>query len=262
MDRTDSCSAVALMVMVMVVLAGCDEPCPFSGCPPLPDPINQSASGVWNGQAVGFISANDDIRCVVAETLEVACVLTDPVTDEIIGAAQATVQVTNIDQVSGTGTVYAAPGFVLNDGSDVAALTITGGTVSQRNTLDLTVDAAGATTTVSTTYDTIYERGSDLATVAAVYTTFDIFGDTSSFAIDASGVITALSNTGCVINGQVTVIDAAYNAYDVALEVTSCGSLNGMYDGLGQTQDSAAIDDVFVFTVFTSQTVIVGEAEK
>ncbi len=117
MARTDSFSAIALMVMV--VLAGCDEPCPFSGCPPPPPPMNQSVSGVWNGQAVGFISTTDDIRCVVAETLEVACVLTDPVTDEIIGAAQATVQVTNIDQVSGTGTLYAAPGFVLNDGSVV-----------------------------------------------------------------------------------------------------------------------------------------------
>ena len=101
MDRTDSFSAVALMVMV--VLAGCDEPCSFSGCPtppppppppappppppPPPPPIEQSVSGVWNGQTDGFISTIDDIRCVVSETLEVACVLTDPGTDEIIGAA-------------------------------------------------------------------------------------------------------------------------------------------------------------------------------
>lgn len=262
MDRTDSCSAVAVMVMVMVVLAGCDEPCPFGGCPPLPPPMNQSASGVWNGQAVGFISANDDIRCVVAETLEVACVLTDPVTDEIIGAAQATVQVTNIDQVSGTGTVYAAPGLVLNDGSNVAALTITGGTVSQRNTLDLTVDAAGATTTVSTTYDAIYERGSDLATVAAVYTTFDIFGDTSSFAIDANGAISGQSAAGCVLDGLVIISDATFNAYGVALDLASCGGLDGEYDGLGLTQDMNATDDVFLFGVFTSQTAIIGAPVK
>ncbi len=117
-NRTASFSAVALMVMV--VLAGCDEPCSLSGCPaPPPTPIEQSVSGVWNGQADGFISTTEDIRCVVSETLEVACVLTDPGTDEIIGAEQATVQVTNTDQVSGTGTLYAAPGFVLNDGSVV-----------------------------------------------------------------------------------------------------------------------------------------------
>jgi hypothetical protein len=35
-----------------------------------------------------------------------------------------------------------------------------------------------------------------------------------------------------------------------------------MYDGLGRTADSDAMDDVFVFAVFTALTVIVGEAEK
>ena len=261
MIRTASFSAVALMVMV--VMAGCDNTCPFSGCPPPPPtPIEQSVSGVWNGQADGFINTTDDIRCVVAETLEVACVLTDPVTDEIIGAAQATIQVINIDQVSGTGTLYAAPGFFLNDGSVVAALTITAGTISQRNSLVLAIDAAGAITTVFTTYDAIYERGSDLATVAAVYTTFDIFGDTSSFAIDANGAISGQSATLCVLNGQVAIIDSTFNAYDVALDLASCGGLDGVYDGLGLTQDMNATDDVFLFGVFTSQTAIIGAPVK
>jgi len=401
MNRTGSSSAVALIVMV--VLAGCDAPCPFSGClppPPPPPPAAQNPGGVWGGQSVtaaapdvftsfefdavgpfsvgtspttatfsngvaetrgvrafyitgdfawhilvgtsatvtfetlpsslsfwvrtenatdvseiqifdetgmmlqsvtptdvfqeivvtrnagdtligtfdvnstsggdvviddltlGFSSTTDAIGCVVAETLEVACVLTDPVTDEIIGAAQASVQVTNTDQVSGTGTLYAAPGFVLNDGSVFAALTITGGTVSERNTLDLTIDAAGATTTVSTTYDAVYDRGSDLATVAAVYTTFDIFGDTSSFAIDANGAISAQSNSGCVANGQVTIIDDMFNAYDVSLDVSSCAGLDGSYEGLGFTQDMNATDDEFLFGVFTSQTAIIGAPVK
>ncbi len=258
--------------MVMVALAGCDEPCSFSGCPtppppppPPPPPIEQSVSGVWNGQTDGFISTTDDIRCVVSETLEVACRLTDPVTDEVIGAAQATIQVTNIDQVSGTGTLYAAPGFLLNDGSVVAALTIAAGTVSQRNSLVLDIDAAGAVTRVSTTYDVIYERASDLAIIEAVYTTFDILGDPSSFAIDAAGVISGQSNAGCMLAGQVTIIDAAFNAYDVSVDVTNiaaCAVGDGTYDGLGLTQDMNATDDVFLFGVFTNQTAIIGAPVK
>jgi hypothetical protein len=226
--------------------------------------VNSTSGGdvVIDDLTLGFSSTTDAIGCVVAETLEVACVLTDPVTDEIIGAAQASVQVTNTDQVSGTGTLYAAPGFVLNDGSVFAALTITGGTVSERNALDLTIDAAGATTTVSTTYDAVYDRGSDLATVAAVYTTFDIFGDTSSFAIDANGAISAQSNSGCVANGQVTIIDDMFNAYDVSLDVSSCAGLDGSYEGLGFTQDMNATDDEFLFGVFTSQTAIIGAPVK
>ncbi len=35
-----------------------------------------------------------------------------------------------------------------------------------------------------------------------------------------------------------------------------------MYDGLGATQDDVAMDDTFVFAVFTAQTTIVGKADK
>ena len=211
---------------------------------------------------LGFSSTTDGIDCVVATNRDVACALTDIATGEVIAAAQATVQVTNVDQVSGIGTLYATPGYVLTDGSDVAALTITGGTFIEGDTLDLTVTAAGATTTVSTIYDAIYERGSSLDTVAGVYTTFDIFGDPSSFAIDANGAISGQSNSGCVTNGQVAIIDGLFNAYDVSLVVSDCAALNGSYDGLGITQDSDATDDEFPFAVFSGQTTIVGAPVK
>ena len=222
--------------------------------------VNSTSGGdvVIDDLTFGFSSTTDDIGCLVAETLEVACVLTDSVTSQVIGGVQAIVQVTNTDQVTGSGTLYAVPGSVLNDGSVVAPLTITGGTLSAGNTLDLTIDAAGATTAVSTIYDVIYERGSDLATVAGVYTMFDIFGDMSSFAIDAAGVITAQSVSGCMIVGQVTIIDGIFNAYDVSLDVSNCAGLNGLYDGLGTTQDMNATDDRLLFGVFNSQTAIIG----
>jgi hypothetical protein len=35
-----------------------------------------------------------------------------------------------------------------------------------------------------------------------------------------------------------------------------------MYDGLGTSTDDVAMDDTFVFAVFTAQTAIVGEANK
>ena len=210
----------------------------------------------------GFAQATDDIGCLVSVNLKFACVISDATTGDILASAQGTVQIANGNQVSGSGTLYAAPGLTLNDGSTVAALTISGGTVSEGNTLDLTFDAAGVSTTISTVFDNSYDRGSDLATIAAVYTTFDIFGDPSSFTIDAAGVITGQSNSGCVLNGQVLIIDAAFNTYDVSLDVASCGGLDGMYDGLGTSQDDIAMDDTFVFAVFTAQTAIIGAAQK
>lgn len=211
---------------------------------------------------LGYSSTTDAIDCVVAENLEVACVVTDTATDEVISAARATIQVANANQVTGSGALYAVPGSILIDGSAVAALTITGGTFVERTTLDLTVTAAGVTTTIATTYDAIYERGSSLDTVAGVYTSFDIYGDPSSFAIDAAGAITAQSNSGCVANGQVTIIDPLFNAYDVSFDLSSCAGLDGSYDGLGITQDGNATDDEFPFAVFTGQTAIVGDPVK
>ncbi len=211
----------------------------------------------------GFAQTTDGIACIVANTLEFACVISDATTGEILASAQGTVQIANGNQVSGSGTLYAAPGLTLSDGSTVAALTISAGMVSERNTLNLTVSAAGATTTISTAFDASYDRGSALGTIAAVYTTFDIFGDMSAFTIDANGVITGNSAAGCVLNGQVSIIDAMFNAYNVSLDVASCGGLDGMYDGLGTSQDDIVMDDTFVFAVFTTaQTAFIGEAEK
>ncbi len=208
----------------------------------------------------GFPGTTDDISCLVAETLEFVCRLTDVTTAGVVAGMQGTIQV-NGSQVTGTGTLYAAPSTTLADGSTVANLTIGAGTVSEGNSLDLTVDAAGVSISVSTTFDALYDRGSDLATVAGVYTTFDIFGDPASFSVDPNGAITSQSTAGCVSNGQISIIDASFNAYDVALDVTGC-ALGGMYDGLGRTQDANATDDVFTFDVFTNQSMLVGDPTK
>lgn len=214
--------------------------------------------------SIGFPSTTDttdDISCLVAETLELVCTVSDVATGDFVAGIQGTVQV-NGSAVTGSGTIHAAPGTTLVDGSTVANVTISAGTVDEGNTLDLTISAAGVSVEVSTTFDAVYDRGSDLATVEGVYTTFDIFGDPASFVVDPDGTITSMSNAGCASNGQISIIDSDFNAYDVTLDVAMCGALDGMYDGLGLTQDGNATDDVFTFGVFTNQSVIVGDPTK
>ena len=210
----------------------------------------------------GFASSSDDIGCLVAETMEFVCIVNDGTISNPIAGAEGTIQIANGNQVSGSGNLHAVPGAMLADESTVSALTITAGTVSEGATLNLTLAAAGTTLTLTMAYDTDYDRGSDLATVADVYMTFDIYGDASSFEVDGSGVIFGQSNAGCVLNGQVTIIDATGNAYDVALDLTSCGALNGSYNGLGQTGDSGGTDDQFIFAVFTASGTVIAEALK
>ncbi len=209
----------------------------------------------------GFPGTTDDISCLVSETLELVCIVSDATNGDAIAALEGTVQA-NGSALTGAGTIHAVPGRTLADGSTVANATISAGTFDEGNSLGLTVDAAGASVEVSTTFDAVYDRGSDLATVAGVYMSFDLFGDLTSFSVDANGDITSGSAAGCVSNGQISIIDANFNAYDVTLDVAMCGALDGMYDGLGLTQEANATDDVFTFGVFTNQSVIVGDPTK
>ncbi len=210
----------------------------------------------------GYAVTTDSVGCLIAETNDFVCLVSDGASDDPIAAAQGTLTVANGNEVTGTGRLYAMPGETLADGSTVADLTISSGTVSGGVSFDFSLTAAGQTSTGSTVYDTDYDRGSDLATVAAVYTTFSIFGSASSFTVDAAGVISGQSAAGCVLSGQVSVIDALFNAYDVQLGVASCGASDGTYVGLGLTVDEAATDDRFLFPVFTNQDVVVGVADK
>ena len=212
----------------------------------------------------GFPStaSTDDIGCLFAPPDAVApaaedafiCIITDA-TGALIGSANGTYEA-NGSVVTGTGSLYAAPGETLADGSTVADLTISAGTVVESTSLNVTVTSTGLAIAVTSLFDDTYDRGADLATVGVTYTGFDIFGDMSSFDIDATtGDISGQSVAGCVLSGTVSVIDAAANTYDVNLivaDVGTCGALVGDYDGLGSSQDEApmAMDDAFIFAVF------------
>ena len=209
-------------------------------------------------------ASTDDIACLFAPNDDFVCVITDLTTGDFIGAANGTYQV-NGNQVTGTGSIYAAPGGTLIDGSLVAPLTISAGTVVEDTSLDLTVGNLGLSIAVTSAFDATYDRGAALATVQAMYTTAQILDEMSSFEIDATGLISGQTASGCVLSGQVLVIDAAANTYDVNLvaDAATCGALSGTYDGLGTSQDEAVMDDSFIFAVFVDgQLMIVGQALK
>ena len=222
----------------------------------------------------GFPStaSTDDIACLFAPPDPVApaaedpfiCVITDA-TGALIGSANGTYEA-NGDVVTGTGSLYAAPGETLADGSTVADLTISAGTVVEATSLNVTVDSTGLSIAVTSLFDDTYDRASDLSIVAAVYADLEIFGDTFSLTIDGAGMISGLSMaTGCVLSGQVAVIDPAANIYGVNLvaDAGTCGALSGNYDGLGSSQDDMLMDDQFIFAVFVDGvSMIVGQGNK
>ena len=127
---------------------------------------------------------------------------------------------------------YVAPfGFTLLDGSTSADCTATG-TIQERQSLsaDISCDTSNGgsfDTTVSLTYDALYELGSSLTTIAGNY---DDFGQV--FSISSDGTIFEQDvTTGCIVSGQVTVIDPQYNAYEVSLSFTGCLGINAILNG-------------------------------
>jgi hypothetical protein len=236
-------------------------------------PIDSVDINVTTGEIVidvvtfGFpsIASTDDVACLIDSNSAFVCIVSDATTGDLISGANGTVAVA-VDQVSGTGWLYAAPGGSFADGSTIAALTISAGTVVENTSLDLTIDGTGVSIDVTTTYDSVFDRGSDLATAAASWLNFDIFGDASTFDVDVAGAISGVSGDGCMLIGDVTVMDAAVNAYDLAITVTdggNCGVPTGDYIGLGAIQDDLVMDDNFVFAVFVDGvSMIVGDVDR
>ena len=230
--------------------------------PPPPPPPTQSAAGIWQGSLSSGGTLVNEISCAVTVANELACLFFDPVTGDLAGGSQGTLQVDG-NQVTGSGRSYAAPGYFLADGSSVVAnFTITGGTVSERSTINATITSLGQTASLTAAFDTIYDRGSSLGTVAASYSTLNIYGDPASFSIDSTGALFSQTQSGCVGNGEVRIIDSRFNVYDVEVDVSNCPGLNGNYDGLAVTTDFAATNDVFLFGVFNSSGGIVAASVK
>ena len=233
--------------------------------------VVQSPSGFWSAKDVTIGTRIHGIDCMVAETQQLTC-RTYIDGFDFFSAITGTLQV-NGPRVSGSGSYFAAPGRSLPDGSTISELTIVSGTISEFNSLSLTIDVAGVRFTALFEYNSdLHDRGSALKTVEGVYPIFGFLEDSASFSVDATGVISSQSGSGCVCNGQISIIDDRYNIYDVALEVANCGAFDGVYAGLGLTtyivvRDNAEVqnptsNDVFLFNVFTEQLVIDGIASK
>jgi hypothetical protein len=61
--------------------------------------------------------------------------------------------------------------------------------------------------------------------------------------MSTNGQLTASDSRGCLVNGTVSVPDATHNMYRIDATVTSCGSLDGTYGGLGTLLDADAMQD-------------------
>jgi len=149
---------------------------------------------------------------------------------------------------SGNIRVFAEPGTTFTDGSTVTTGDLQG-TIVERVEAEgtFTLDS-GDTGSFVLGYDDLYERDSSLGLVGGMWT--DMSG--TVFTVMADGSIFAQDALGCVYEGQTSIIDAAYDVYDVEVHVTQCGLYDGAYHGLGVLDDIAFEGDNDALVVIMS----------
>lgn len=85
-------------------------------------------------------------------------------------------------------------------------------------------------------YDSSYNHGSSLEVIAGNYVdptglVGGIHGGVLNITADGALFIQSAAN-GCIANGSVAVIDAAYNAYEVNIAYSNCGAADAMLNGV------------------------------
>jgi len=204
--------------------------------PPPPAPVPTKAGGNWEGTSnssgltLGF-------NGVVTESNE-GRFFDDDLTQYII---------TNISGNDGSITInftaVTQNGFVFSDGSTVTTGSLTG-TVVERTSINGNYSiATGESGTISLTYNSQYDRDSSLSKLSGMWNEND-FG---ILTFDPDGSFFEQNTFGCVLDGQASIIDSAFNVYSLTMTVSLCGAeWNGPFSGLGVLTDFNATDDMFV----------------
>ena len=214
---------------------------PPAPSPPPPPPVtNVSPGGIWEDIVVGGV----DVIAIVTEMGRFQYI------NEFLDQGSGVFSVSNGNVISGNFQLVTKPGSVYADGTTLANCTLSG-TVAERQTITATVNCtttAGlqSQSSITLNYKAVYERDSSLSVIAGNY-------DDSGLVlnIDENGVIFEQDPvSGCVNNGQVNVINPAFNAYDIQFGYSNCTgqatSLNGTsFIGMA-TLDNTVVPEVLI----------------
>jgi len=93
------------------------------------------------------------------------------------------------------------------------------------------------------TRSAMWDRPASLDSAAGTYTRSDSSGYAMSMTISANGQLSGSDSRGCQFTGTVHVPDPAHNLFRMETEVSSCGTFDGHYEGMGTLVDADAMQD-------------------
>ena len=247
-----------ISVISLAVLAACgggggsSEP---AANLPVPD---ASVGGIWVGTTTDNVSTEPQFFLGVSTDDGRFRFLSADTLGQFVGTFSA-----DGTSLSGSGVGIAPVGSTWLDNSTTIDINMSG-TISERASMSGNWSGGtGETGTFSFVYDGIYARGSALSTVAGSWVSLDeLDNPIGSITIDSAGRMDAQDAAGCLYSGDVSIINASYNAYDLDLTVTSCGNFDGVYSGLAVVADTDAPDDTLVYSVDNGTWFIIAEAYR
>jgi hypothetical protein len=202
-----------------------------------PTPVaNVAVGGIWTGpdpttglQVLGIVSEAGELYFYRAD-----------------GASYFGSVASSGNNVSGSFQGVTAAGYIFPDGSSYGNGTISG-TISARSSLNATYSfttAFGTKTSATGTlnFSSLYNIASSLASIAGTYAD-NLDGEVISINSDGS-VFAQNPYSGCVTNGQVSIINANYNAYSVSITESNC--VGGSAYLNGQTGNGLAALDTTI----------------
>lgn len=215
-----------IALLLTAVIAGCGgggSSAPVATPPvvqppvPPPPPVNKSPGGIWHGVS----TSNETLTLFVAETGDFRSQDTQglPPAGPLPLSGSGAVLVTG-DQLAGAYD-SGRPFSTFSEHCDFT------GTLVERVSMNIVLDckdSSGVTRSPSVIlgYDTDYDGGSSLATIAGNYTF--ALKSTNVLNIDGNGVIFGIYDNGpnCTVNGTAEIVDARYNLYALKWQMSLC----------------------------------------
>ena len=134
------------------------------------------------------------------------------------------------------------------NGGQYATATLSG-SVTEQSTISVTFSTSyGSTGSMSLSFNSIYNRPSSLSAVAG---SWGYTSGTYNLTLTAQndGSFFGQDSDGCVISGNIGILDASHNLYSTNVSVASCGVLNGTYTGFSGLLDNVSANDTLQVAV-------------
>ena len=90
----------------------------------------------------------------------------------------------------------------------------------------------GDTGALNLAYNPIYDTPSSLGLTQGNWSFTDKDGLTTEILIEEKGTVSGYDSDGCEYLGYLDIINPAFNAYQIKLEISQCSSVDGEYEGV------------------------------